>query len=392
MNNIEPMKNIPYDTRELNRKLDITKSKIFLGKNSAFFGSLLCSLDFFWTEGINTACTNGNYYAWNPAWFLSLHPDARVTVLLHEIWHCARLHLPRIGSRDPLIWNIACDIVINNNLERDGYKFIGIENCWKDQSLFGKAEEDIYDLLMKNAAMQPPSGGSWGNGDDGGDLQPCQNDQKNVNDVIRATHTAEQQGQAGSIPGDVREIVDAFMDPVVPWEQYIHKFLTEQMNIRYKWNRPNRRYRHIYLPSRQRDQGKLGHVVVFIDVSGSISREQIKRVIAELVHIHRTYKPDELTLIQFDTRLTREHTINSHDDISSYEIIGGGGTCLIPVRDWIESNEPTAVIVFSDLEVQPMKQLSKDIPFLWVVLDNNSATVPFGEKVHVKSASIKPLL
>ena len=111
------------DTETLQKELDRTKVSVFLGKNSAFFGSLACSMEFRWDESISTAETNGKYIRWNPQWFQSLSKDERIFVYLHELWHAARLHPMRFGNKDPELWRIACDYKINGDLVDLGYSY-----------------------------------------------------------------------------------------------------------------------------------------------------------------------------------------------------------------------------------------------------------------------------
>ena len=49
----------------------------------------------------------------NPSFFLGLKADERVALLKHEVLHVVLKHLVRSRDRDPLLWNIACDIVVN---------------------------------------------------------------------------------------------------------------------------------------------------------------------------------------------------------------------------------------------------------------------------------------
>ena len=95
------------DDYELTRAMDRTKSKLLTG-NNAFLGSLMCSLHFEWDSSIPTACTNGVFLRWNPEWYISLPIATREMVLAHEVWHVARLHNIRRGTRDPELWNYAC--------------------------------------------------------------------------------------------------------------------------------------------------------------------------------------------------------------------------------------------------------------------------------------------
>lgn len=93
---------------DLDKELDRTKAEVFIGSNAAFFGSLLCSLDFVWDNSIPTACTNDKQIMWNSDWFRTLEPKTRVTILVHELWHTARLHMVRRAGRNPKVWNQAC--------------------------------------------------------------------------------------------------------------------------------------------------------------------------------------------------------------------------------------------------------------------------------------------
>ena len=141
----------------LRRELDRCKSSILMDAKNAFLGALMCQLKQDWDESIPTACTNGKSIWWSPHWFLSLPKPARVTVQAHEVWHVARLHMIRRGSRDPRLWNMATDIRINNDLKAMGFSFVGLEGaCMDDKYPPEMPEEDIYEDLLKNAVQPPP--------------------------------------------------------------------------------------------------------------------------------------------------------------------------------------------------------------------------------------------
>ena len=160
----------------LDKELDRVKTKVFLGSNAAFLGPLLCSVNFLWTEDIKTAQTNGISLYWNPHWFIKLPFETRLTVLLHELWHIALLHMIRCGTRDPKIWNWACDLAINNMLYMQGYTFDDTcpwlnddINRWKMpgampcgiHSLTAAAEE-IYDTLFSMPGLSIEGNWLWG--------------------------------------------------------------------------------------------------------------------------------------------------------------------------------------------------------------------------------------
>lgn len=363
---------------ELQRELDRTKSSIFSGKGANFFGPLMCSLEFSWRNDIKTAATDGVHLYWNPKFFLSLDPATRTTVLIHELMHPAYLHFVRRGDRNPRLWNQATDYFINNNLKAQGYSFKGIEWGCLDPSIpLDMPEEDIYDLLIQRGEQVPAQPGDM--------LEPSKGDlSKGVSVVIQATHQAKASGGAGDIPGTTETILRKFLAPVVPWETLLHRFMQDLLEQAYSWRRPNRRFSSMYLPSSFEDDGRLDHLIYFEDVSGSISNQDVIRFNSEIKYVWDTYKPQKLTVVQFDTRIQQVIEFKDEDTFDEIKVIGRGGTSLECVADYIEEHQPTAAIVFSDLCCSPMRRPKFEIPIIWVCISNRSAKVPFGEIIHIR--------
>jgi len=386
------------DIQLLTRELDKTKSGVFMGKNAAFLAPLMCSMNFVWTEDVRTAATDGVVLMWNPTWFLKLDPRSRITVLVHELWHPARLHFLRMGARNPRIWNFATDIRINNDLTDEGYYFEELKWCWRDRSFAkGMPEEDIYDALIANA-VEPPSTGAWGQSlpprddpddipdDDLGDMLPStpESQREAVNNAVRAQNQAKQAGQRGNLPGDIEALFKQFLAPVVPWEQILHRFMRDLVLEGYSWSRPNRRFSDIYLPSRSEDEGALSHLMYFEDVSGSISDPDVVRVNSELKYVHSVFGPKLMSLVQFDTIIQQVIEFKDTDPFNEVKVVGRGGTCFKCVREHIIQHKPTAAIIFSDMDCEPMEALPFNIPIIWVAIRARGTKVPFGQLVHIR--------
>ena len=149
-----------HDLHALSHALDRTKSTVFLDeRNAAFLGSLMCSLNFEWTDSLPTAATDGVKLYWNPQYFEKLPAPSRTTDLSHELWHVALLHQVRRGSRDAELWNIACDIKIDWMLKlmkgKNHFSFEGIDSVldhapYNDPKYQTMTEEDIYDDIINN--------------------------------------------------------------------------------------------------------------------------------------------------------------------------------------------------------------------------------------------------
>ena len=399
-----PSSDFDFNLQEMTRLLDITKSQVFMNKGAAFFGPLMSYLQFVWTEDFKTAATDGTTFYWNPRWFLKLDPEVRRTVLMHELWHNARLHMLRCGDRDPRIWNYACDIRINNDLHNEGYSFAGTKP-WLDHGFDagGRAsEEDIYDALMamrneELEALLALLGDAWSGDppddeqDDLGDMVDSLADQKMtaqdvLNGVVAASHQANISGHAGDVPGEVERVLKQFLTPVIPWEAVLHKFFHDLIEEDYAWARPNRRMLDIiYLPSRFEDEGKLDHLIYYWDVSGSITEAQEIRFNSEVKYIWDTLQPRKLTIVQFDTIIQSVTEFKEGMEFNEIKIVGKGGTCLVCVREHILEHKPTCAIIFSDLYCAPMEPIPHPQPTIWVAIDNKHTPVPFGERINIRA-------
>jgi predicted metal-dependent peptidase len=368
-----------HDPEMLQRELDRTKAAVFLGSNAAFLGSLMCGMTFHWCEETQYAATDGENLWWNPDWFMGLEPETRKTVLVHELWHPARLHMVRQGTRDMDRWNQACDFVINNSLETDKYSFKGIEWGCLDQQYAGMCEEDVYDLLMKNGTPPPPPGS--------GDLREGKGEVSHVtliNNVVKAMQQAHIAGEAGTLPNSVKEVVSKFLTPVISWEQELNQFFTDLMDEDYTWARPNRRYPDMYLPSRFLDDGRLAHLAYFLDVSGSVKQRDILRFNSEVKYVQEVLVPEKLTLIQFNKAIVDVREFVEHDEFTEIDVHSGGGTSLVCVRDYIVEHAPTAAIIFTDMQCPPMQPLDIDVPIIWVVVGSGGHRPTFGKVIYLR--------
>ena len=404
------------DYQKLDKELDRVKTKVFLGSNAAFLGPLMCSVNFLWTTDIKTAQTNGISLYWNPIWFQKLPFETRLTTLLHELWHIALLHMIRCGTRDPRIWNWACDLAINNMLYQQGYTFDGTHpllnddiNRWKlpgavpcgIHSLTAAAEE-IYDTLFSMPGLSVEGNWLWGHaepdpvtgqmvGDEGDLIEPEEEgigEHGIINKVVSAAAAAKLSGNSETgLPSEIETMLKRFLQPKLPWDVILQQFFQALTGQDYSWARPNRRYRDMYLPSLQEDESGLEHLIYYLDVSGSVSDGEVVRFNSEVKYIKDTFNPHRLTLVLFDDCIQRTYEFYEDDPFEEVVIVGRGGTNLAPVREHMIEHRPTAAVVFSDLCCHPMKPLPPGItiPTIWVGVNARpDSQVHFGKLVHIR--------
>ena len=380
-------------------KLEIVKTQLFFKRGSGFLGALLCNLEFEWCEKTPTASVDGLTLRWNPDWFMSMTLNHQVTVLAHEIWHVAFQHMFQRGTRDPKLWNIAGDHVINLLLKEHGYDFTNLPHV-ADSKFTGWTTVDIYNYLEQNTPPEPPQGGIGqdikepeednSNGSDssldGDDLKSIQASKAMANasmmKVIAAATAAEMTNEAGSIPGEISLTIKEYLNPILPWRIILRKHFNEITEYNYSFARPNRRYQDPILPGKVGNNG-LDHLIYYLDVSGSISDKDILRFNSEVKSIKEDLNPAKLTLVTFDTKIRDEYVFDQYDNFEKIIVTGRGGTNLFPVMAHMEKHMPNAAVIFTDLYLKIPPKKPK-CPLIWICNNEHKTKVPYGKLIHIK--------
>lgn len=377
----------------IERNKELGKAKLSLGKNTsgAFLTPILCSVDIIWNNTIPTGATDGKVIYINENFFDELTPKQRVFLIAHEIWHIALMHMHRLGSRNPQIWNMAADYVINALLIKENYEFIP-EGLYSDE-YENMTTEAIYDLLINNAANPEdiiPDGyisdisyNSLDTGERLNNKDKIANAQKIITANIIAKDCIKN---IGSISEEITSVLDQFLNPIIPWQVVLHDFFNEISSDDFSYRRPSRRSDEFILPS-MFSENKLEHLVYCVDVSGSISDEEIQRFNSELKHIKDAFNPKLLTIIQFNTKITNITVFEEEDSFDKIKIIGRGGTNLEAVVTHVNKLDASAVIIFTDLYVDiPKKPINK--PVIWVVSNSDIKEVPYGKVISIKNDKV----
>ena len=124
------------------------------------FGSEIAVSNIEFKENLpyHTAATDGKNVYVDPNYFESLSENERIFIIAHEIMHIKFMHMFRLKDkdgkkRDPDLWNIATDAIINANLERDGFTIKeGYVNM--PEALNYSAEEFYQKLLEEKEKKQ----------------------------------------------------------------------------------------------------------------------------------------------------------------------------------------------------------------------------------------------
>lgn len=312
----------------------------FIMETGSFLSSLFFGLEKQFTDTIDTACTDGKYIKFNPEFFNNLHDDEAIFLLAHEIMHVALLHMYRRGDRDPEIWNMAADYVINAELIRAGLKMPegGLYNSF----FYGWTTESVYDYLIKNDLHLNNPWKDIVEGD-GEDLQDAKQQ------IMQAKLTADktQDKAIGTGCAEINEMINSWKNPKVDWKTVFWDYMLEKAKNKYVFTKRNRRFTDVYLPSLGGVQ--MGVIKVYIDASGSVSNDEICRYLSEISGVKEALNPTEIHIQTFADGLGKNIVIDQMDEFpTSFNKDISGGTDIYPVLKDIEETKPQIVLICTD--------------------------------------------
>lgn len=364
---------------EHEQALSKAKIQLMARPDSVFFTTLCFSLHHRFSDEVPTAATDGREVIFNPGFFMKLNSEERVFLLLHETMHCAYLHMLRRGDREPRLWNIAGDHVINLQLIERGFRMPS--GGLADPKYKGLSADEVYDLLPKSAAQQevmmdlkePEGGGSQG------DAQEMEAEMQDI--LVRASLQSKMAGdKPGTIPGEIEIFLSKLLNPKLPWNRILQKYLNNMVKNDYSFKKPNRRFfPDHHLPTLY--SHALMNIAIAVDTSGSVSNQDFLRFISEIHSILRMMKPEKITLIQFDTAIKSIDEVRDVNELMRVNFKGRGGTDVTPVTQWAEKNKPQLLMVFTDGEFR-FKQSNSKIPHIWLIHANPKFAPPFGKVIH----------
>jgi predicted metal-dependent peptidase len=394
--------------------ISAARSRLVLSKDacSAFFAALALRLEALPAWHVPTLATDGEHLLFNPEYALSLSEREMVGVIAHEVMHCALGHHARRGLREPLRWNIACDLAVNPVLLGAGFdlprgrllpgegEFVGLPTGLSAEEYYARVPDNGGQSSDESAggdsgdntgddrgASAIPGGdpGACGAVRDAGDGSPSQQQSSEARwqvAVAQAARIAEARGR-GDLPAGLTRAVEETLRPTVPWREVLREFLTRTARNDYRWNRPNRRFvaRRQYLPSLAGES--LGEVVVAVDTSGSIGQEELDRFAAEVQGILDAYEV-HLTVLYHDTDVTEVEEWSPTEGPIKLRPLGGGGTSHRGVFAWLDKHDldPTCVVCLTDLYTT-FSEAPPPFPVLWAVIGDCSTPPPFGQLLSV---------
>lgn len=362
--------------QELDKAFNKAKIRLMAKPDSVFFASLCFSLKHKFSDDLPTAGTDGKEVLYNPDFFIKLTPDQQVFLILHETLHCAYMHMFRAKqlNMDRHKANVAADHVINLQLLERG--FVMPPNGLADPQYKGMSMEQIYALLPDD--VMPPMDDLL----DGLEGEEMEDAIQEIQDtLVRAAMQSKMAGdKAGTIPGEIEIFLNGLLNPKLPWQTILRRYLNKFKKKGFDWKKPNRRFfPDPYLPSRR--SKNLMEIAIAVDTSGSVTDDQFHQFITEVHAIFKMMAPPKITLIQFDSQLQAVDEVKTIKDLMRVKFSGRGGTWIDPVFEWAEEHKPQLLLVFTDGEfTNPTTNMPPET--IWLIHDNPNWKSPFGTVIH----------
>ncbi|MDB4705726.1 VWA-like domain-containing protein [Verrucomicrobia bacterium] len=351
--------------------LRLEASLVRLRVRQPFFGALALFIDYHIDDSIPTACTNGRWIRFNPKFTASINSAELDGVMIHELLHAALRHSERRGEREPKIWNIAADIVINGMIrEINGLKlpFKPVE----DYRLKDLEVEEVYDQLIEyNYTYRLSS--DWRDlaTDGAGDADSDSSSQSGKHhssdqETFWASAFSRARMLAGSedygkLPAGLRRRVGEILEPSLDWRTILWRFLSRSP---VDFEGFDRRFigSGLYLEDLQ---GETLNVRVCIDTSGSIGPETLAQFLAELSAIVAAYPHLTVLVYYADTDLYGPWELGEQE---AFKPVGGGGTDFRPFfREMDKPDHDDALLIYFTDGYGTLPDRAQQQELLWIL-------------------------
>ena len=361
------------------------------------------------SDHIDTAATDGKDIFFNENFLKNLKSSEQNALMLHEVLHMALLHVTRRQSRDPYVWNIAADIVVNDLILRNT-KFKLPKGAIVDDQYSDKSVEYIYESLFKNnkykqkqyqlvisdiekPSSESESGGSESNEINDMEIQEIESYWRDKIQVIKnsdAISNSEEYGSntTGGLPAGMEREVENILEPEINWRHALWKYVGrtpadfDDLDRRFL-------YRGLYLEGLMSEALE---VSVCVDTSGSVSRDLIDQFVGEINGILRSYPHVKCDFFFCDCALSGPYEVTNIKDVPTLR--GGGGTSFIPFFKYLENNNNNImgshkVSIYLTDGYEEFPNFVPSDPVMWLVSADGEKTskFPFGEVIRISTES-----
>lgn len=298
-------------------------------------------------------------------------------VMAHEMLHVGLSHARRCQGRDPFLWNVACDFVLNDWLiEMD----VGKPPCGllHDPVLRGLSAEAVYDLIVRDLRryrklatfrgvgacdVLPSRQPGWWNSQGGVDL-----DEFYRSCLLQGLHYWQDSGR-GFLPAGLVQEIQALQQPPIPWDVELAQWFDAHFAPREQrrtFARPSRRQSStpdIPRPRYVREAPDcLRTFAVVLDTSGSMNSALLGKALGSIASYSVAREVEAVRLVFCDAAPYDQGMVRPEEIACRVQVKGRGGTVLQPGLDLLERdaafppNAPVLVITDGQCDVLQVRR------------------------------------
>jgi predicted metal-dependent peptidase len=284
--------------------------------------------------------------------YTGLEQGERRFVIAHELLHAALRHDTRGGGRDPWLWNVACDFVINGWLTEMSVGDLPATALY-DPALKGKSAEEVYDEIAagrrrtwKLSTWRGAGACDIVSGRLTGHAEPAWG--VDLDEFYRrclAEGLDYHRSQCrGLLPAGLIQEIRALTEPPVPWDVELARWFDDHfapVERRRSYARASRRQAATpdiprpgwYLPEELTDGRTFG---VVLDTSGSMDRRLLGKALGAVASYAVTRDVGSVRVVFCDAEPHDNGWMHPLDIASQVRVIGRGGTVLQAGIDLLE--------------------------------------------------------
>ncbi len=328
------------------------------------FASLPCR------AGTGTIGTEGERITFSPAWVIQLYmkdPQALERGYLHILLHCLYLH-PFEENKDPVLWNLSCDMAVEQVLERTG-AFPEEENpvrqrCLRILGEHAASAEQIREMILGNRfpfsleelqrAFLFDDHGLWQWGEEKEKKAACRKKWERILTLTGQSKRDHKQ-KAGTKRGTEEEEPEEIGESRYDYRKFLKRFAKPREEVELDPDSFDYIYYHYGMehygnlplvePLEYREVNRLEELVIAIDTSGSCSAAVVARFLSETCAIlnekENFFRKMKVYIIQCDCMVQDAVLIRSREEWDAYSknlrIHGRGGTDFRPVFQYVKS-------------------------------------------------------
>lgn len=373
------------------------------------------------SEETRTIGTDGEFFLFSPEYLLELYvkkPEAVRRGYLHMLLHCLYLHLFRENQEDRRLWNLACDIAVEQIISREKIPVLETGGNEKKirkkvfhmlgngadsaEKICQKLKDQVFPFRLEEMeeAFHFDDHSLW----DACTGEKGKRTKEKWNKLLSytAANRQDHRKRRGSQKGDQKEEAGTVRSGRYDYKKFLRQFsvLREEVELDTEsfdyifYNYGMEHYGNLPLiePLEYKEVNRLEELVIAIDTSGSCSGKTVQRFLGETYGIlsekENFFSRMKVYIVQCDCFIQKVDVIHSEEEWKEYirnvKIQGRGGTDFRPVFELIRQEKERkelknlrALIYFTDGDgIYPGQKPDYETAFVFLKRTDKMKLVP----------------